>query len=186
MGTMSFLLPASLSPDEARELERACVAAGPEGMPWPTRARVECQRLIVERLVEESGYLVAPWKIDGAGQLMGSSGTLMERPLPYHFLQELARGKLAQLRSQADQWQQQGLVLPANVEALIHRARRAFCRAATEASTAGIDQDAQVALNLAYQAAEQLVHCYVQQVLALRRQNPEPRQTAWGCRLRAA
>src|SRR5207245_8523295 len=107
-------------------------------------------------------------------------------PLPYHFLQELARGKLTQLRSQADQWQQQGLILPANVEALIHRAGRAFCRAATEASTAGIDQDAQVALNLAYQAAEQLVHCYVQQVLALRCQKLETRHTAWVCRLKSA
>src|SRR5262249_13562991 len=136
MGTMSFLLPAALNPDEARELERACVAAGPHGVPWPTRARVECQWLILERRIEEGGYLGAPWKVEGAGRLMGSSGTLMERPLPYHFLQELARGKLTQVRSQAEQWRQEGLVVPADVEALIRQAGRAFYRIAAEASAA--------------------------------------------------
>jgi len=81
MGTMIFLLPADLSPEAAYELERAWVA-GPDQMPWPTRVHVEFNRLLVERQEEESGYLLAPWIIAGAGRLMGTSARLMERPLP--------------------------------------------------------------------------------------------------------
>ena len=53
------------------------------------------------RDVDESGSLVVPWEIDGAGRLMGSSATLIERPEPYRLSVELARGKINQLRSQA-------------------------------------------------------------------------------------
>ena len=40
MGVMSFLLPSGLSAEALRELQRACVAGGPDAMPWPTRADV--------------------------------------------------------------------------------------------------------------------------------------------------
>src|SRR5438876_7035239 len=103
MGTMTFLLPADLSPDAAYELERAWVA-GRDQMPWPTQVQVDCNRLIVQRQVGESGHLVAPWSMETAGRLMATSATLMDRPLPYHFLLELARGKVNQLRRQAGQW----------------------------------------------------------------------------------
>src|SRR5215831_15511165 len=99
MGTMIFLLPADLSPNAAHELDRAWIA-GSDQMPWPTRVQVHLNRLCVERQVGESGYLVAPWSLNGAGQFMGASATLIERPVPYQFLVELARGKVNQLRCQ--------------------------------------------------------------------------------------
>src|SRR5262245_18142277 len=100
MGTMTFLLPADLPGSLPRELERACVAGWPDNMPWPTEVRVEPARLTLRRAVEESGYLAAPWEVAGAGLVMGTTATLMERPAPYHFLLELARGKVNQVRCQ--------------------------------------------------------------------------------------
>ena len=41
MGTMTFLLPPNLGTDSVRELERACLAGGPDNMPWPTRVKAE-------------------------------------------------------------------------------------------------------------------------------------------------
>jgi hypothetical protein len=183
MGTMIFLLPTDLSPDAASELERAWVAACPEQIPWPTQAKVECHQLIVQRQMGESGSLSAPWKIDGAGQVMSTSGTLIERAQPYHLLLELARGKVNQLRSQALRWQEDGFLLPVTVEELIRSASRGFCQAMAAASNAEASRTAQLTLNLSYQAAEALVQSYLKEVLQLRRQLQPRCQTNWGCRL---
>src|SRR5690242_11222764 len=104
MGVLTFDLPASLTPAALRELERSCVAGGPDTMPWPTEVQVNPGRLTLRRSVDESGFLVAPWEVEGAGRLMGTTATLMERPSPYNFLVELARGKVNQVRCQAADW----------------------------------------------------------------------------------
>ncbi len=83
---MTFLLPGDLPPETMRELERACISGGPDNMPWPTEIQVEPGKLSARRGVEESGSLVAPWLIDGAGRLLSSTATLIEREQPYHFL----------------------------------------------------------------------------------------------------
>jgi hypothetical protein len=183
MGTMIFLLPPELSPDAHSDLERVWVAAGPEFMPWPTRVQVELNRLIVQRHVGESGYLVAPWNIDGAGRLMGTSGTLIERSLPYQLVLELARGKVHQLRSQAIHWQEEGLLLPADLEESIRTATRSLCHAVDAAANEQGSSAAQLALSLGYQAADQLVHAYMTQLLQLRRQQQAVLGTALACRL---
>src|SRR5881227_2804895 len=80
MGIMIFQLPSALADDTIRqELERSSVTGGQDNMPYPTDAVVEAQCLIVSRCVKESGNLQVPWRIEGAGQLMTSSATLMER-----------------------------------------------------------------------------------------------------------
>src|SRR5262245_26490923 len=116
MGKQTFLLPTGVSADLLRELERACVAGGQDNMPWPTETRVDTGRLTVRRSVDESGYLVVPWDIDGAGRLMGTSATLMERQQPYHFQIELARGKINQLRCQASDWELGGLQISPDLD----------------------------------------------------------------------
>jgi hypothetical protein len=115
---------------------------------------------------------------------MTASGTLIERPQPYHLLLELARGKLNQVRSQTLQWQEDGLLLPSTDEERIHHAGQAFCQALAAESTADASSAAQLTLQLSYQAAEALVHSYMEQVAQLRRQLRPRLQTAWGCRLR--
>src|SRR5438105_4598984 len=91
MGTMTFQIPAELPREAARELERTCLAGGPDNMPYLTELAMQGSTLTLTRAVEDSGYLVAPWPIAGFGQLMGASATLTERPAPYHLLVELAR-----------------------------------------------------------------------------------------------
>src|SRR5262245_16182523 len=111
MGMMHFLLPDSLTAEAAQELERACVAGGPDNMPWPTRVRVERGRLILGRDVDESGFLVVPWSVNGVGRLMTNTATLMERDAPYDLQLELARGKVNQIRCQVSDWRSVGLIV---------------------------------------------------------------------------
>ena len=113
---MTFYLPAGLSTEAARELERACIAGGPDNMPWPSKVQIESGHLTVARDVDESGYLVVPWETRRAGRLMGTTATLMERSHPYQLQVELARGKVNQVRCQAADWQAGGLNVPRKLE----------------------------------------------------------------------
>src|SRR5947209_4816001 len=136
MGTMRFTLPGGLTIDAARELERACVVGGPDNMPWPTDLRLTPALMTATRAVDESGFLIAPWAVPGAGCLMGATATLMERPHPYRLLVELARGKVNQLRGQASDWQMGGLQIAADLQEEVRRAAAAFGRALTQADPA--------------------------------------------------
>jgi hypothetical protein len=185
MGTMTFLLPAELSPGSYRELERTCVAGGPDNMPWPTELRLDADQLVVQRAVDESGYLMAPWPVHGLGHLMGSSATLMERPTPYNLLVELARGKVNQVRCQAADWRAGGLQLAASLSQQIHDASLAFGQAATQARPEEASRLAQAAIDQAYQSAGRLVAAYVDQVFTIRHQRQPRLDTALACRLSA-
>ena len=183
MGTMTFQLPAGLPADSARELERTCVAGGSDNMPWYTVVRVEGGRLAAVRGVDESGYVVVPWDVDGAGRLMGATATLMERPAPYDLVVELARGKVNQVRCQAAEWRGNGLQVDAGLERQIRDATHAFVGAVagTDAGPAG--QRAGKALALGYHAADALVRAYVDQVFHIRHQRQARLDTPLGCRL---
>lgn len=183
MGKHTFLLPSGISPDLLRELERACVAGGQDNMPWPTETRLENGRLTVRRSVDESGYLVVPWDIDGAGRLMGTSATLMERLQPYNFQIELARGKINQLRCQASDWELGGLQIPPEVGQKVHACGRTFGKAIVNYPAESAGPLAQQALTQAYQAADELVHVYIDQAFQLRHQRQPRLDTALGCRL---
>ena len=112
MGTMSFLLPSAAPAPALEDLGRACVAGGYDNMPAPTQVQHAAGRLNLVRDVDESGYLVVPWDVNGIGRLMGTTATLVERPTPYNFGLELARGKVNQLRGQAADWRTVGLQVP--------------------------------------------------------------------------
>jgi hypothetical protein len=183
MGKQTFLLPAGLSAELLRELERACVAGGQDSMPWPTESRIDNGRLTVRRGVDESGYLMVPWEMDGVGRLMGTSATLMERSEPYHFLIELARGKLNQLRCQAADWDFGGLPIPEEVNAKIRQASCLFGKAIVSLPDPETGALAQQALILAYQAADELMRVYIEQAFQLRHQRQPRFDAALGCRL---
>jgi hypothetical protein len=184
MGAMTFLLPPALSSDLTPELERACVCGGPDNMPWPTEVRVEPGRLTVRRDVDESGALVVPWDVDGAGRIMAMTSTLIEQTLPYQFRLELARGKVNQIRCQAADWQAGGLHLPTDLTGHIRNASVAFARAVTQ-PPAESNQQAQAALTLGYGAAQELVRVYVAQMFDARHQRQPRLDTTLGCRLGA-
>jgi hypothetical protein len=183
MGTMTFQLPAALPAKALRELERSCMAGGPDNMPWPTELQVSGDQLRVSRDAEESGYLIVPWSINGRGLVMGTSATLIERSRPYNLLVELARGKVNQVRCQAFDWRSGGLVLTQELEQLIHEASMAFARAITGVPPEQTSQQAELTLEQAYQAAEQLVRAYVTQVFQIRHQRQPLLDTTLACRL---
>jgi hypothetical protein len=186
MGTMTFQLPPGLPRDAVRELERACLAGGPDNMPWPTELHFRPNQLALLRAVDESGYLVAPWPAGGFGQLMGTSATLMERPAPYNLLVELARGKVNQVRNQAADWEAGGLPVPAPLHRQIRDVSLAFGHAVCGAGPDEVQQLAQAALDRAYQAAEGLVHAYAAHYYHLRHQRQERLDSALACPLSAA
>ncbi len=183
MGTMTFQLPANLPADAARELKRTCMAGGPDNMPWPTSLHFTPGQLSVSRVVDESGYLVVPWPIDGRGLMMGASATLIERPRPYNLLVELARGKVNQVRCQASDWRAGGLVMTPELEQNIRKVGLAFAHAVAGVPPDEASQQAQVALDLAYQAAQQLVSAYVSQVFYVRHQRQAQLDSTLSCRL---
>jgi hypothetical protein len=182
MGMMTFQLPAGLSTEARRELERTCMAGGPDNMPWPTEMRLGANQMTVARSVDESGYLVAPWLVDRFGLLMGTSATLIERPRPFHLLAELARGKVNQVRCQAFDWRTGGLQLDAELERHLSEANVAFGHAITGPAEE-MDAAAQAALDRSYDAASHLVHAYLQQVFQIRHQRQARLDTAFACRL---
>jgi hypothetical protein len=184
MGTMTFLLPPGLSAEQARALEWACIAGGPDNMPWPTKVQIDAERLTVQRDVDESGYLVVPWEIKGAGQVMGTTATLMERSQPYHLQTELARGKVNQVRSQAAAWEAGGLPLTAATQDLIRAASLTFGRAVIEPDASAAAKYAQETLVHAYRAAALLTQAsYIDPVFTLRHERDARLGTEMGCRL---
>src|SRR5262249_37309736 len=127
--------------------------------------------------------LVCPWIINDAGQLMGTSATLIQRPTPYRLSVELARGKVNQLRSQASDWRMVGLQIPDPVDGLIREASSQFGRAATESDERAADLAALAALATGYKAANQLVRVYVDQMLRARHQRTPQLDAGLGVRL---
>jgi hypothetical protein len=183
MGTMIFQLPANLSAEMGRELERACIIGGPDNMPWPTQVKLNASQLSVSRDVDESGCLLVPWEINGAGRLMTSTATLMERAAPYLFQVELARGKINQLRSQAADWRAGGLQMPAELNQRIGETSIAFGRAATQGTSDQALQQAQQVLSQGYLTSDELVRVYIEQVFQVRHQRQPKFETILSCRL---
>lgn len=183
MGSMTFLLPSGLGPEQLRELERAAIAGGPDNMPWPGKVQLEPDRLVLRRDVDESGYLLAPWTVDGMGQIVVSSGTLMERAAPYRLALELARGKTNQTRNQLADWRSGGLQPSAELEREIVSSSLAFGRAATCPVPADADKLARESLTTSCRAAEKLVNAYCDQVFSIRHQRQARLDSSLACRL---
>jgi hypothetical protein len=183
MGTITFLLPPSLSLDDINELDHAGMLGGQDSMPYAAHITVEPSQLRVARGTDESGYVMAPWKVDGAGLLMTTTPTVIERPQPYQLQLELARGKVNQVRSQTADWLMGGLQMPPDLAELIRQATRAFGRAVSYLPSLEASAHAQEALTLAYRAADGLVQAYVNQVFNVRHQRQPRLDTALGCRL---
>jgi hypothetical protein len=185
MGKMTFQVPVGLPAEARRELERSCLAGGPDNMPWPTGLRFDSGGMTVLRAADESGYLAAPWAVDGVGRVMGTSATLVERARPYHLLVELARGKVNQVRCQLSDWRFGGLNVPSDLDELVRIASRAFGEAITGPPEEA-DARATAALARAYAAADCLVHAYAAQVFQVRHQRQPRLDTALGCRVGTA
>src|ERR1700680_2526658 len=109
MGTLQFSLPSDLSGSAFQELERSCITGGQDNMPFLSEVVLEPGKMRVSRQDDESGFVACPWVIEGAGTLLTTTATLIERDVPYALAVELARGKVNQLRNQLADWLLGGL-----------------------------------------------------------------------------
>lgn len=182
MGVLKFKLPAGLCSDELQELKRASIAGAQDWMPFPAQVNVTAEQLSVRRQQDESGLLTVPWEVNGAGQLMFLSATLMEREQPYRLAIEIARGKLNQVRVQACEWHLGGVETPRCIYEEIQHATHHFGRAIHAAQPGG-DLGAQKALLEGCQAADRLVENYIQQSFSLRHERHAKLNTLLGSRI---
>lgn len=183
MGTLSFALPRSAPVAAGDDLDRACMAGGYDNMPTPTQVVRDPQTLRLNRDVDESGYLLTPWEISTIGRVMSSTATLVERAAPYQLVVELARGKLNQLRGQASDWRMVGLQIPDELDAQIRECARRFGRAVTSPTASDAETDALAALDAAYNAANDLVRAYIEQMFSARHQRQPKLDSILGVRL---
>lgn len=181
MGQMRFRLH-DRDRISADALKRIYVA-GTEEIPWSTRSTWEGNELVVERTVDDSGSLYVPWHIDGQGQIMLSTATLMERSRPYWLEVELARGLIQRIRNRLFIWEWLGLKTPAELQQQLQQATREFSRAATSQSRpAEAAASADRAIALALSVSEKLAASYAQQTIA-NRQRQTPASTLLGVSL---
>ena len=134
MGLIRFLVP---------QLERIPAAAisqaymvGIDEVPWTSRIVTTEDGLIVDRPVGESGYFHIPWRVDGCGEMMLSTASLMERDEPYLLEVELARGTLNRIRNQLANWELVGMVIAEPIRTRLSAATETFSRAATSQNDA--------------------------------------------------
>jgi hypothetical protein len=183
MGTMTFMIPGGLPTEANNALSRACLLRNYDHIPDPTFVQQRPDRILVQHANDESGSLLVPWLVDGAGHLMVTTATLMERVPPYHLIVEIARGKLNQVRCQTSDWEMAGLALSDTLKDLLHRATHAFAQAILDVPQVEAYQQAQIALALSFQAADELINLYTNQLFALRHEKEPKIQSMLGCRI---
>jgi Glycosyl hydrolase family 10 len=148
---------------------------GSDELPWCGRAYFSGNQLIVERAEDDSGSVHVPWRIEGHGDVLIGTSTLMERDRPYQLEVELARGTTNRLRSQMAQWEMLGLAVPDSLRSEALEATKLFSRAATsQADPAQAADWAQRALVATADTMNHLVEVYSHQALDMRRAQSQP------------
>lgn len=183
MGVLKFRLTPPELAERLPELQRSYVTGLDR---TPERLSIELRHglMICSRESPESGKFHVPWPVPEVGLPYVSTATLVERAEPYDLAVELARGKLNDVRTQAAEWVQLGLRMPAEVEKELAEARRNFAKAATsrdrpEQATAS----AQLSLSASFRAARKLTEAYTAQVLRKRLENGSKLPTLLACGL---
>jgi hypothetical protein len=181
---MRFLVPRRdrLAADAA---QRAYLA-GLDEIPWHCRATWSEQGLAIERAESDSGNLFIPLSVDGHGELMLSTASLMEREQPYHLQVELARGTLNRLRNQMCAWEALGMDLPPAMRGPLAAALESLSRAATRQDDLDSAADhATQAIRSTLDAMGVLSAAYVAQSLAGRHRQAGKLNTLLGINLGA-
>ncbi len=181
----TFQLPAGLTSDAARALERTCMAGGPENVPWPSQVRLRGNQMLVSHSADDSGsgYLLVPWHVKNHGLLLNASNTVMDRSAPYNLLLELARGKVHQVRSHLYDLSTLGIPVPDEQRRQVQQLAFRFGQAVLAEPGNETNQVAEQVLVEAYDLAEQLVRTYTSQVFRIRQEIVPQLDTALGCRL---
>jgi hypothetical protein len=152
-------------------------------MPYPTEVFIQGQEMLLDRAADESGYLVAPWRVPNTGLLMCTSATLMERSTPYQLLVELARGKINQVRNQTADWETANLDIPDLLRQQIQDAVLTLGRGLCSGDENERQQGAEKTLELGHRVASELVEVYARQVFTIRHQLQDKFDTLLSCPL---
>jgi hypothetical protein len=165
MGVLKFRLHPPELANQFPELRKAYFT-GMDRTPGWLSVELRPGLLLCHRETPESGRLFVPWPVEGFGTPIIGTATLAERPEPYDLAVELARGKLNDVRNQTADWLQLGLRAPAELEAKLHEAQRAFARAVTaQAEPERAAAFARASLKATFEAGQILVAAYTTQVL---------------------
>ena len=185
MGVMHFLVPRRdrVGADAAQR----AYFAGIDEVPWLARIHWNDTGLTVQRTEFDSGNFFIPYVVDGRGELMLSTASLMERAQPYHLHVELARGTLNRLRNQLAAFRATGAAVPERLTELLHQAHQQFAEAVTRRD----DPDeaarlADITLQTTLTAIDVLSAAYVQHSLSVRRSATGKLTTLLGVNLGSA
>ncbi len=184
MGLIRFLVPhRQRLADDA--IHRA-YAAGMDDIPWQSRTQWTDDGLAIRRAEHDSGCFYIPWRVNGWGEVLLGTATLIERKAPYHLTVELARGTLNRLQNQIAFWQAQGIAVGPPVLRHVAAARGHLAKAATQQSDPNTaDAEAQRAIELALEGTAAMGREYCDAALAQKRQTAKG-QTLLGCNLGSA
>lgn len=182
MGSMRFLVTdrERLSADAA---QRAALF-GMDDIPVPSDVAWEDDLLVVSITDLQSGALHVPLLVEGHGELMLATASLMQRERPYLLEIELARGIINRIRNQVAAWQGMGLVVPRPIASRLTSLERQFAQAATrqheppEAAPLASD-----AIREACDLTIALGESYTEQALAVRRRHSPTLNSLLGIRL---
>ncbi len=175
MGVMKFRLPVSAWSEA--DVQRAYVT-GPDRTPTAGQVELRNGLLLVRRNSTESGRLVIPWPVEGAGIPVLNTATLSERFDAYDLTVELARGTLNDVQNQVADWQQVGLLISANMETHLREARHAFAQAATARDQPALALAAsESSIRHSVKAGRLLVESYTSQLLERRQEHSRRLQT---------
>ena len=181
MGLMRFISPPDRISDDM--IQRAYMS-GYDRIPSLVKSSREDGQLCMKRQVSDSGNLHIPWQVEGHGQVVLSTATLMERADAYHLPLELARGELTQLRNQLAEWLAIRLAVPEEVFGRLADATDRFGRAVCGVQGSSQSNElADEAVRIVLDTARLLAGCYTEQSLAIRRQGSEPLPTLLGADL---
>jgi hypothetical protein len=166
MGLMRFQLPAERITDQ---MVQEAYLSGIDRASWPAEIELSGGIMAIKRSVSESANLNIPWPLEG-GQLVFSTGSLMEQDSPYLLPLELARGTVSQLSDQLFQWKSIGLIVPDATSELVSESIRQLAAAVmAQDDPAKSAEISEKVLRLAVKAGNQLAAAYVDQALTIRR-----------------
>jgi hypothetical protein len=157
---------------------------GAEDIPWLSRVVRTDKGLIADRPAGDSGSFHVPWRIEGQGERLLATTSLMERSRPYHLSVELARGTVCRVRSQLAVWEEAGLVVPLTVHEQL-KAAMVFLRQAATAQhqPESAEPHAQRAIELASAAGDAVSQAFAEQALSGRKRQAGKLPTLFGVRL---
>lgn len=155
-----------------------------DGRVVPARVSLQGNILRCSRNQTESGQMRIPWpRFDGSIQVVHTT-SLREQTEPYDLEVELARGQLARLRTQHQNWTGAGLQVSSEVEQLISEAHRAFRAAVLKTEAPEVSAAAALlSMDLSARATDLLCQHYTEQRLSFRRSRTTHLPVFLGCQL---